>query len=165
MDTRSQSLIVLERLQTAQMRLAMGALVVIVGITVADVLLRYLFGKPIYGAYDIVESCMIVFVFNGIAVVFLNRRNIVIDLIDAVLGHRLTIVLIALTDVLSILLLVLVGCAMVAPAVQAFQYGDRKLELGLPIYVLWIVALIGLFGTIACSLGALLANARGRHST
>jgi len=48
----------LERLQRAQLRLAMGALVVMIGVTVADVFLRYLLGRPIYGAYDIVESCL-----------------------------------------------------------------------------------------------------------
>lgn len=145
----------------------MAALVVMIGVTVADVLLRYLLRKPIYGAYDIVESCLLVFVFHSIAAVFLNRQNIVIDLIDTVIGRRLTTALIRFTDALSVALLCLLLWAMIAPAVQAYQYGDRKLELGLPVYILWIVALAGLSGTILCALGALLGRAitvDGRHS-
>jgi TRAP-type transport system small permease protein len=158
-DARSRISMALERLQRAQLRLAMGALIVMIGVTVADVCLRYLLGKPIYGAYDIVESCLVVFVFHGIAAVFLNRRNIVIDLADSVVGHRMTTALIRLSDVLSVVLLSLLVWAMIAPAVQAFQYGDRKLELGLPVYILWIAALAGLLGTILCALGALIGRA------
>jgi len=145
----------------------MGALVVMIGVTVADVCLRYLLGRPIYGAYDIVESCLVVFVFHGMAAVFLNRRNIVIDLIDSVVGPRITTALIRFSDALSIALLGLIVWAMIAPAVEAFQYGDRKLELGLPVYILWIAALVGLLGTILCALGALIGRATtvlGRQS-
>jgi TRAP-type transport system small permease protein len=157
----------LERLQRVQLRLAMGALVVMIGVTVADVFLRYLLGTPIYGAYDIGESCLVVFVFHGIAAVFLNRRNIVIDLIDSVVGQRMTAALIRFSDALSVVLLSLLVWAMIAPAVQAFQYGDRKLELGLPVYILWLAALAGLLGTILCALGVLIGRAAtltGRHS-
>ena len=166
-DTRSRISTALERLQTAQLRLAMGALVVMIGVTVADVFLRYLLGRPIYGAYDIVESCLVVFVFHGIAAVFLNRRNIVIDLIDSVVGRRMTTALIRFSDALSVVLLSLLVWAMLAPAIQAFQYGDRKLELGLPVYILWLVALVGLLDTVLCARGALIGRAAtlaGRHS-
>jgi hypothetical protein len=44
---------------------------------------------------------------------------------------------------------------MLSPARQAFDYGDRKLELGLPVYVIWLFALAGIAGTIVCAIGAL----------
>jgi hypothetical protein len=37
---------------------------------------------------------------------------------------------------------------------QAYQYGDRKLELGEPLYVLWAFALVGLLGTLICAIAA-----------
>jgi hypothetical protein len=42
--------------------------------------------------------------------------------------------------------------AMIGPAWQALEYGDRKLELNLPIHILWIAALAALSGTILCAL-------------
>jgi TRAP-type transport system small permease protein len=57
---------------------------------------------------------------------------------------------------LSVLTLILIGWAMTRTALQAFDYGDRKLELQLPVYVLWIAALLGLAGTMLCALGAFL---------
>ena len=49
--------------------------------------MRYVFNSPIRGAYELVEAMMVVFVFNGMSTAFLQRRNIVIDLIDSI-AHR-----------------------------------------------------------------------------
>jgi len=99
-----------------------------------------------------------VFVFNGMAAGFFLRRNIVIDLIDQAVGRRATAVLIRMADLLSVVCLGLLMWAMLGPARQAFEYGDRKLELNLPIYMLWIVALLGLAGTIFCAFVTLVAR-------
>jgi len=45
--------------------------------------------------------------------------------------------------------------AMIEPASQAFEYGDKKLELGLKLWILWTLAIAGLAGTVFCALGAL----------
>ena len=53
------------------------------GVTLLDVFLRYVFNSPIRGSYDLVETMLVVFVFHGMSTAFLQRRNIVIDLIDS----------------------------------------------------------------------------------
>jgi TRAP-type transport system small permease protein len=67
-------------------------------------------------------------------------------------------VLIRTADILSVLCLALLTWAMLLPARQAFQYGDVKMELPIPIYALWIVALASLAGTIFCALVTLMAK-------
>jgi TRAP-type C4-dicarboxylate transport system permease small subunit len=143
------------RLKNAQVRLAMIALVVMMGSTCVDVALRFLFDRPIRGAYDIVEACLVVFVFHGMSASFFARKNIVIDIIDSLVSPRLESALVRLSDVVSVVLLVLVTAAMISPALQAYDYGDRKLELGLQLWVLWIFAIVGLIGTLLCALGPL----------
>ena len=155
MTLRDRLLVIADRLQRVQLWLAALALVILMMITVADVTLRYLFNSPVRGSYDMVESMLLVFVFNGMAAGFFLRRHVVIDLIDAAVGRRGAIVLIRIADVLSVICLALLMWAMLQPAMQAYDYGDRKLELNLPIYVLWIVALAGLAGTLICALIAL----------
>ncbi len=59
--------------------------------------------------------------------------------------------------------LALFAYAMIKPAMQAFSYGDRKLELGLPVYVLWVFALVGIAGAILCAIGALIAAGEARR--
>jgi TRAP-type C4-dicarboxylate transport system permease small subunit len=144
------------RLKNAQVKLAMVALVLMMCSTCVDVALRFLFNKPIHGAYDIVEACLVVFVFHGMSASFLARKNIVIDVIDSLVGPRVERVLVRLSDIVSIVLLVLITAAMIAPASQAYDYGDRKLELGLQIWVLWVFAIVGMIGTLLCAFGALL---------
>jgi TRAP-type transport system small permease protein len=158
MRARDQFLAFADHLQRIQLWLAALALVVLMMVTVTDVFLRYLFNSPVRGSYDLVESMLLVFVFNGMAAGFFLRRNVVIDLIDAAVGRRGTVVLIRVADVLSVVCLGLLMWAMLGPAMQAYEYGDRKLELHLPIYVLWIAALLSLTGTLVCALVALLAR-------
>ncbi|MBR0755252.1 TRAP transporter small permease [Bradyrhizobium jicamae] len=143
------------RLKNAQVRLAMVALVIMMCSTCVDVALRFLFNSPIHGAYDIVEACLVVFVFHGMSASFFARKNIVIDIVDSVVSLRIERALIRLSDVVSIGLLALISWAMISPAFQAYDYGDRKLELGLQIWVLWVFAIVGLIGTLLCALGPL----------
>lgn len=145
-----------KRLKNAQVRLAMIALVIMMVTTCVDVLLRFLFNRPIRGAYDIVEASLVVFVFHGMSASFFARKNIVIDIIDSVVAPGLERFLVRMSDVVSVILLLVVTVAMISPALQAYDYGDRKLELGLPLWVLWIFAIVGLLGTLLAALRPLL---------
>jgi TRAP-type C4-dicarboxylate transport system permease small subunit len=144
----------IRRLQGAQLRLAAVALVTMMTGTVLDVFFRYAFNKPLRISYDLVESMMVIYVFHGISSVFLARRNIVIDVIDSLVSPAILRVLAAIADVVSVGCLLLFLWGMLNPAMQAFQYGDRKLELGVPLYVLWGFALAGLLGTLLCAIFA-----------
>lgn len=158
-DDNGPVLRLIERLQWTQTRIAAVALMVMMLVTVADVFMRYVFNSPVRGSYDMVEATLVIFVFHGMAAGFFRRANIVIDLIDTVVGRRLVALLIRMSDVLSVVALVVIAWAMTGPAWQAYDYGDRKLELDMPIYYLWIVALLGIAGTIVCALGVLVARA------
>ena len=153
-----------ERLQRAQMRLAAAALVIMMLVTILDVFLRYLFNSPVRGSYEIVEATLVAFVFHGLAAGFFRRANIVIDVIDHIVGPRLVNALIRLSDILAVAVLVIFAWSMIGQAMQAYEYGDRKLELGLPIYLLWIVALAGMAGTIFCALAIAVTGAARRIS-
>jgi TRAP-type C4-dicarboxylate transport system permease small subunit len=151
-------------LRKAQLRLAAAALVIMMSVTVADVTMRAIFNRPVRGAFDMVESMLLIFVFHGMSSSFLQRSNIVIDLIDTWLSERIVRVLIRLADTLTVVTLLVFAWAMLTPASQAYNYGDVKMELRLPIYVLWIVAYSGMAGSILCALGALLFKpARPSH--
>jgi TRAP-type C4-dicarboxylate transport system permease small subunit len=152
MSTRERVLKVAGWVARTQLWLAAAALVFLMTVTVFDVALRYLFRLPIRGSYDMVETMLLVFVFNGMAAAFLGRRQIVIDLLDNALGPRLTAILIRIADILSVLCLALLIWAMLLPAGQAYQYGDVKMELRIPIYLLWWIALASSAGAILCAL-------------
>ena len=147
----------LMRVQNVQLWLAASALVAMMMVTVIDVCMRYLFNRPVRGAYDFTEAMLVVFVFHGLALCFWTRSHIVIDLIDQFVSPQWRHWLVKFADAVSLLLLVLLASAMLRPAVQAYGYGDRKLELNLSLYILWAVALIGMAGTIISATYVLLA--------
>jgi TRAP-type C4-dicarboxylate transport system permease small subunit len=162
---RQKAVSLLEKLRVAQLRLASAALIVMMLVTIADVFLRYVFNSPIRGSYDLVETMMVVFVFHGMSTAFLQRRNIVIDLVDSIAHRHIVIALIRISDVLTILTIGLYAYAMITPAVQAFNYGDLKMELQVPVWYLWAAALIGIAGAILCAIGALIMPVVPKHDS
>jgi len=151
---RERLLAGLEWLRKIEVRIAAIALLAMMLVTVVDVFLRYVFNSPVRGSYDFVEATLVVFVFHGIAAGFLRRTNIVIDLFDIFAPERLIAICIRISDILSIAALLILIYAMITPALQAWQYGDTKIDLGLPLHVLWIVALTGMAAAILCAVGA-----------
>jgi TRAP-type transport system small permease protein len=145
-----------------QTRVAMAAAAIIILTTTADVILRYGLGRPIHGAYDMVECMLVLFVFHGTASVFFDRANITIDLVDHVVGLGTRLRLVRLADLVGVVMLALMSWAMITPALQAYDYGDRKLELGLPLWVVWLFALSGIAGTILCAVGRAIAGSDKR---
>ena len=153
----------MERLRVAQLRLASVALIVMMVVTLCDVFLRYVFNSPIRGSYDLVETMLVVFVFHGMSTGFLQRRNIVIDLIDSFAYRSLVHILVRISDVLTILTLALFAYAMLKPAMQAYAYNDLKMELQIPVWYLWTAALLGMAGAILCACGRLFASTDTAH--
>ncbi len=151
MSARDRLLMFGERLQRAQLWLSVVALVALMMVTVVDVFMRYLFNRPVRGSFDAVEGLLLVFVFNSMAATFFGRRNVVIDLIDTFVPRRVVGWLIRVTDVLSVGVLALLAWAMLGPAMQSYGYGELKQDLGLPIFILWFVAILSLAGTIFCA--------------
>jgi len=143
------------------------ALLVMMLVVVADVALRYAFNTPVRGAYDVVSAGLLVMVFFGMGPVIHQGREIVIDLFDSRLppfGLHLLRVTAAIAAVGVILF---IGWSMLGPARDAWRYGDRSLELNLPLWVFWALAFVGLFGATALalvSLGSLLGKAPARSA-
>jgi len=120
-------------------------------VTVSDVFLKYVFNRPIVGAYDLVESLLPVVVFYGLPTMLLRRQSIVIDLIDHAVNPLWVQILNAVSDFVVLGVLFAIALACISPAWLAFDYGDRKLELGLPLSVIWAFVFVGIWGAIAAA--------------
>jgi TRAP-type transport system small permease protein len=153
------------RIARVPLIVAMMALLTMCAVTVSDVFLKYVFNRPIVGAYDLVESLLPVVVFYGLPTMLLRRQSIVIDLIDHAMKPRGVQMLKAISDFVVLLLLIGIALAFISPALQAFDYGDRKIELGLPLSVIWAVVIIGICGAIAAAAANVLRSAWPRGST
>lgn len=136
------------RLATGFLWVASAALILMMLVVVGDVVMRAAFNHPVRGAYDAVSILLLVMVAFGFAPVLVNRGEIVIDLIDHAVGKRGVRVLAAIAAALTIGVIVFFGWASIDPAMNAWRYGDRSLELGIPQWVLWLVLLAGMIGIL-----------------
>lgn len=127
---------------------ASAALVAMMVIVVTDVALRFIFGVPVRGAYDMVSIALLVMVFFGVGPVIAKQGEILIDLLDALLAQPVLRALMLAAAAGTVVVFLFLGWSMIGPAFQAYRYGDRSLELGLPVWALWAVALAGLVGIL-----------------
>jgi len=117
--------------------------------TVADVVLRGALKSPITGVYDLVESTLVLVVFLGIPQGFLRDEQITVDILDRVVPPGLLRWMKMLAAVATLALLVLLAFTMAAPALETYQFGDRKPDLPIPIIWLWIAMFACIVSSIA----------------
>lgn len=157
----------LEGLFELLFKFSMLALAAMMLVVVCDVASRYLFNHPVRGAYDLVEMLLPLTIFFGLPSVVAGRQEIVIDLIDGLLPQGVRRVFIGVSSLLGIAMLCFVEWSMWGPAQQAYRYGDVKLELNTPVWILWIPAFLGIGATILAALKVLLDVMAGdlEHAT
>ncbi len=59
-------------------------------LTFVDVVARYLFNRPLRGAFEVTELMLLVLIFAGLPLVSLTDEHAVMDFIDRMLGARRT---------------------------------------------------------------------------
>ncbi|WP_068300831.1 TRAP transporter small permease [Pararhodobacter sp. CCB-MM2] len=136
------------RLSQLFLWIASGALVLMMLVVTGDVILRAAFNTPVRGAYDAVSILLLIMVAFGFAPVLANRGEIVIDILDEILGRRAVRVLASLAALLTMAVMLFFAWSAVDPARNAWRYGDRSLELGIPQWAMWAVLALGVLGIL-----------------
>jgi TRAP-type C4-dicarboxylate transport system permease small subunit len=67
---------------------AAAILFAMMGLTVVDVVARYLFNRPVRGAFEVTELMLLVLIFAGLPLVSFTDEHAVMDFIDRLLGPR-----------------------------------------------------------------------------
>ena len=142
---------------------AMAALFLMMMTIVVDVFMRYTFNAPVVGSFDVVEICLVVAVFYSMGAAISGFHEIVIDLVDQVAPPNLVRFLCRVAGVLSAAILLFIFVSMLTPAMQSYQYGEIRLELNIPVWVIWVIALVGMCGGVLASVLNVLQPQQARH--
>jgi TRAP-type C4-dicarboxylate transport system permease small subunit len=67
---------------------ASAILLAMVFLTVVDVVARYVFSRPVRGAFEVTELMLLVLIFAGLPIVSYGDEHAVMDFIDRLLGPR-----------------------------------------------------------------------------
>lgn len=146
----------------AFLAIAMAALFVMMMTIVVDVSMRYAFNAPVIGAFDLVEICLVVTVFYSMGAAISGAHEIVIDLVDQVASPEWVAFLCRAAAILSAAILLFIFISMLAPAIQSFQYGEIRLELKIPVWIIWAIALVGMCGGLLASIMNVLRPPTGK---
>ncbi|SLN51285.1 Tripartite ATP-independent periplasmic transporters, DctQ component [Aquimixticola soesokkakensis] len=145
----------------AQLAISQLALLGMVLAITADVAMRALFNSPIRGTYDTVGILLAISALYAVAAVILERRDIVIDLIDGFVPPRVSTLLQRIWAIVAVAALCFLFWSMLQPMLEAKRYGDTSLELRLPLWLVWIVALGGMAGAVLAAVAIALSPATG----
>ena len=130
-----------------------------VGLTVADVVLRSLFAAPIRGMLELIELGLACTVFIALPAVFLRREHLVVDVADHVLGPRVVRVLDLAGALVSLGVLAVMAWQMAPLARAMHEFGDVTSDLSIPRIWYWVPVL---FGIVASALATLVFIVRWR---
>ena len=125
--------------------LAASCLVVMMLVTVADVVLRHLFGRPIHGVIEIVELFLTGAFFLALPAAFLREDHIVVDIVD----HKYPRVvpwLKRFAMALAVVMLVVMAYQGSIVARDMMMFGDVTSDLSIPKIWYWVPVLVGIIG-------------------
>ena len=134
-----------ETVATACAWVASAFLVAMMLLTVADVLGRRLFDRPIHGTYELVELLLTCTFFFALPAIFLRDGHIVVDVVDSWRPRAVPwLKRIALVVAAVMLGIITWRCGLFAK--NALEFGDVTSDLSLSLLLYWIPLLVGFGG-------------------
>jgi TRAP-type C4-dicarboxylate transport system permease small subunit len=113
-------------------------------LTVADVVLRSFFHRPIHGTFELIELGLACAVFLALPAVFLRDENLVVDAIDPMVKPSTVRMLDLAGACVSLAVLAAMAVRMVPLARDAAQFGDVTADLSIPKLIYWVPVLLGI---------------------
>ena len=101
-------------------------------LTVADVVLRAVFNRPIHGTFELIELCLACTIFVALPAVFLRDEHLVVDVVDHLAPPAVVKLLDLLGAIASLAVLALMFWQMVPLARDMQEFGDVTADLSIP---------------------------------
>ena len=133
MDGPAPRVPVLPRVRLALAGLSALMLLALMGVTVWDVIGRYLFDAPLSGASEMTELLLAAIVFVGLPAVCLDDGHVSVDLVTSRLSGRIDRVRLVAARLVAAAVLGVVAWRLVVHGERLAGYGERSVFLHLPI--------------------------------
>lgn len=124
------------------------ALICMMLITTVDVAGRYLFSKPITGAFEITEFLVLILIFSFLAFTQAGRGHVSVDLLFTLFPRRLQIAVDLVTHTICLILMILITWMGVVKALELMAVGGTSPNLKIPTYP--FVFFLALGCTVMC---------------
>ena len=140
-----------ERRADAVLGIAASAiLLVMMLLTFADVVARYLFNFPIRGAFEVTELMLLVLIFAGLPLVSRADEHVTMDFIDRMLPPRAGLMLVRAMHALCAAVMFFLAWLVWLKARTIAGYGDTTDVIKIPVapFVYFMAAMIFLTGAV-----------------
>ncbi|MEW6669584.1 MAG: TRAP transporter small permease [Thermodesulfobacteriota bacterium] len=114
--------------------IGVGVLALMMFLTAADVILRYLFNRPIVGAFDLTEYMMTILISFGLAYCAMMKGHVTVDLIVSRLPQRVQAVIDCVTGLLSLGLFSLISWQCFVNVKLLYASGVTSTVLLIPVF-------------------------------
>ncbi len=129
---------------------ASALLLMMMVLTFADVVARYLINHPIRGAFEITELALLVLIFAGLPLVSHADEHVTMDFIDRILPERLVHVWIRAMHAICAAIMFFLAWQVWIKADRIASYADTTdvLRISLGPFVYFMALMIGLTGIV-----------------
>jgi TRAP-type C4-dicarboxylate transport system permease small subunit len=119
-------------------------------LTFVDVVARYVFNRPLRGAFEVTELLLLALIFAGLPLVTHAGEHVTMDLIDRLLGRAARGLMSRLVELLCAALMFLLTWLMWMRAARIAAYGDTTdvLRIAIGPFVYFMTAMILLSGLL-----------------
>jgi TRAP-type C4-dicarboxylate transport system permease small subunit len=119
-------------------------------LTFVDVVARYLFNRPVRGAFEVTELLLLVLIFAGLPLVSFAGEHALMDFVDRLLGRRAQRLVEAAVDVVAAALMFGLVWLLWLKADRIWAYRDATDVLRIPYgpFVYLMALMVGLTGLV-----------------
>ena len=119
-------------------------------LTVVDVVARYVFNRPLRGAFEVTELMLVILIFAGLPLVSFADEHAVMDFVDRVLGSGARNLLRRAVQALSGAFMFLLAWLVWLKADRIWEYRDATdvLRIAYGPFVYFMAVMIGVAGAI-----------------
>jgi TRAP-type C4-dicarboxylate transport system permease small subunit len=115
---------------------------IMMGLTVVSVIMRYLFRKPILGAYEITELMMVVVIFCALAYTQVKKRHVSVDIMVSRLPIQIQCAIDSFVSLVGVGFFIVFTWRVYAYTEFIRLSGDTSVELGIPFFPFTLVIVI-----------------------
>jgi TRAP-type C4-dicarboxylate transport system permease small subunit len=109
-----------------------------------DVILRYIFSRPIAGSFELVEIAMMLIVFLGLSNTYVNKGHISVDLIVSGFSKKARSISDAINAFIGFAVTALMTRQMFLLAIENWNRGQVTSTLGIPLHPARFLAAFGM---------------------
>ena len=141
-------------------RIGVGFLAVMMFMTGVDVVMRYIFNRPISGAYELTELMMVILVFFGLAYTQMEKEHVAVDLVYTRFAPKMKTIANCVSYFLCMGLFVIMTWQSIKQAQSKWNSGLVTGTLGIPLWPFYLITAMGCLVMCFVFIGDLFKSAR-----